>query len=324
MAATLDPREQRINELELLISNLQAEKVHLQSRIDNPPTAGLWRLGKDKNYYREELHTINAILSEWAKDFATTTAAPWQDLPEYERWHFINNILSTVTKVKDGKAPKGLMDDEGTMLFLDALVAHHMYKNIFARPFFCAPDRRIASLGGELSWVYIELLKGDQVAAHKWRYETLRLLSPLDDQNLYAQTRALLKQAAKDEVVLFLGSTINCLVNMNRKNESHRRLVEIFEIASWRAYDIWCEKEYIRCTTIKEFGEMTFEEGDRRWTADDLRNLKEIVGVVKGDEDMLFTRPWLELVDLVVEENAGRDKQLFSRVQFQINEQNVN
>lgn len=148
------------------------------------------------------------------------------------------------------------------------------------------------------------------MAAHRWRYETLRLLSPLDDQKLYAQMRALLKQAAKDEVDLFLGSAINCLVNMNRKNESHRRLVDIFETASRRAYDIWCEKEYIRCTTIKEFGKMTFEEGDRRWTADELRNLKEIAGLVQGEGNMLFTRPWLELVDLVVEENAGEEKQV--------------
>ncbi|CZR67651.1 uncharacterized protein PAC_17550 [Phialocephala subalpina] len=273
MAEPLDLRDQRIKDLEGLLSNSKAEKERLEWRLRNPPAPGLWQPGKSQEYCREELNTINTSLAEWANDFAATTAAPWQNLP-----------------ARGGSFPS-------------------FVQNIFARPFFCAPNHRISPLGGELSWMYIEPLKGDKVAAHKWRYETLRCLSPLDDQKLHTQTRTLLNQAAKDEVDLFLGSAISCLLNTNRKNEYHRRLVEIFETASWRAYDIWCERAYIRCTPLKEFSEMTFGGGGERWPADYLEKLKQMLDMVKSDGELLCTRPWVELVDTVVEENAEGVKQ---------------
>lgn len=150
---------QRIQQLEAQVAHLEQERTRLQNQIHNPPDPGLWQAGKNHAYYHDKVSTINLMISEWAGEFATTKASPWQDLGDWERWHFVTDMIGSVATLVDGNVPKSLKGPKAAKLLLDALAANHVFVHIFAVPFFSTPNHRCQS-PGDLNWVYAKLREG--------------------------------------------------------------------------------------------------------------------------------------------------------------------
>ncbi|KUJ10208.1 uncharacterized protein LY89DRAFT_761061 [Mollisia scopiformis] len=296
----MDNQDQKIKSLEDRVEILQQENAQLLDRLRTAPAHGLWQADKDVDYYRNRLQSINGKLGEWAREFATTKPAPWQGFSDYERWNFVNNQLSTVTRLVDGDVSNMLKTTEAVRYILESFATYHVCVKIFANPFFGSPDHRLQD-AGELSWVYSVLLPKGKMAAHTWRSDTLRELSDPRSPKLSSEATDRLKQAAKNQTVLFLESSMRCLLHQSKMNEYTRRLREIFELAAETAHDIWRERVSIKCQTMADFDKLTGEEGKGDWWEDEAQ---------KGERfAILLLRPELTIVDGAVVETPNDGKQ---------------
>jgi hypothetical protein len=150
---------QRIKQLEAQVLHLEEERSRFQDQIRNPPNPGLWQPGKNHAYYYNKVSAINNLINERAREFATTKASPWQDLGDYERWHFVIGTVGSVATLVDGDIAKSLKGPKAAKLLLDALAANHIFLHVFAVPFFSTPNHRCQS-PGDLNWVYVKLCEG--------------------------------------------------------------------------------------------------------------------------------------------------------------------
>lgn len=145
------------------------------------------------------------------------------------------------------------------------------------------------------------------MAAHKWRSDTLRLLST-NSAKLSEQALEMVHEAASEEAEVFLKSSISCLLNQNRVNEYTKDLHKIFKLAAETAYDGWRERYFIKCRTLADCAGPG-AEGDS-WD----KHVPLEAGTTLADEMhngrlVLFIRPRMEIVEHFVDQTAGGQKQ---------------
>jgi Rps23 Pro-64 3,4-dihydroxylase Tpa1-like proline 4-hydroxylase len=151
-------------------------------------------------------------------------------------------------------------------------------------------------------------LVGDELAAQKWRWDTLRLLSHIYSPQLSEQALEMVHQAAREETEVFLKSSISCLLNRNRVNEYTKDIHRIFKPAAETAYDGWRERYFIRCRTLADCAGPG-AEGDSWDKHVPLEAGTTLANELHNRRVVLFIRPRMEIVEYFLDETAGGHKQ---------------
>ncbi|EED11763.1 hypothetical protein TSTA_109420 [Talaromyces stipitatus ATCC 10500] len=145
--------------------------------MQGAPARRTW-MPRDDDYVREWFITLQEDIDHWARSCALQ--AQITDSGK-------NNVLSEL----DGYVRNRDWDTlvSGTKnyarILVEALLAKDIFENIFGNPFFCfdeetkQEEQSRPSFGTQLLELYHEMQKVNEVGAHIWRSDTLRLLNML-------------------------------------------------------------------------------------------------------------------------------------------------
>ncbi|TGO91184.1 hypothetical protein BPOR_0036g00140 [Botrytis porri] len=148
----------------------------LQETAFKPWRAGKW-LPTEHDTINLEISTLQAAMSGWIRG-ATSGDSQLDNLSEvFQREAQDKDALSEelwkVMIFKNDMLPEGLPHKRAKKFLLEALLAHHLFTNVFSSPFFFLGDQSTS-----LDSMYRTGLSWSVADANKWRSDTLRLLSP--------------------------------------------------------------------------------------------------------------------------------------------------
>ncbi|KAL7919153.1 hypothetical protein ACQKWADRAFT_302174 [Trichoderma austrokoningii] len=163
------------------VESQEAQVRQAQARAFENMDGDTWTVGDDGTV-RADLENLHSRIKSWAKKHALEDMGSVDKLAPDE-FTKLSTLLTGVVRlcaadpsrepsVVLGHLQTTSMKKKSPAMCLQALLAHHVYRNIIALPFFVLDDRN------ETLWrIYEELQRVNQKEAHIWRSKMLRLLA---------------------------------------------------------------------------------------------------------------------------------------------------
>ncbi|KAF7913541.1 hypothetical protein EAE99_010567 [Botrytis elliptica] len=215
--------------------------------------AGTW-LPVDHDAIALEIFALQAEMSRWIRS-ATSDDSRLDDLSElfqgeYQAKDALREELSKVMVFKNDVLPEGLPQRRAKKFLLEALLAHHLFTNVFSSPFSFLGDESTS-----LDFIYEKGLSWNIADAHRWRSDTLRLLSPEASKNDKAEAvrlkiPPLLNDRANVQAESFFNSPARCF--FVKTPELTARLRKIYQQAAGLAYHLWTRRSMLKIVTRKD------------------------------------------------------------------------
>ncbi|KAF5877190.1 uncharacterized protein Bfra_001553 [Botrytis fragariae] len=158
--------------------------------------------------------------------------------------------LSKVMIFRNDMLPEGLPQKRAKKFLLEALLAHHVFTNVFSSPFSFLGDESTS-----LDSIYRAGLSWSVADANKWRSDTLRLLFPEASENDKAEAvrlkiPPLLDDRAKIQADNFFKSPARCFFDATP--ELTVGLQKIYQRAAGLAYHLWTRRSMLKIVTRKD------------------------------------------------------------------------
>ncbi|CAD6443797.1 70c1f9a8-8226-42b3-a15d-2109d72ed539 [Sclerotinia trifoliorum] len=214
-----------------------------------------------------EIHRIKRTLREWTK-------AAIKDDP---RLGYLSTVfqgdkqvmdafgeeLSKVMVIRNNIPLEGLPERKASKVLLEALLAHHLFSNVFSPPFFFLGD-----WSSGLNMLYEIGHSWSPKDAHRWRSDTMRLGFPevSKDEKVEAarlQMQTLIDQRAKIQAENFINSPANNL--FDKTPELMIKLQNLYQEAGNLSYHLWTRRAVLKILTLNELNP-SFDINDRMMT----------------------------------------------------------
>ncbi|KAF7872009.1 uncharacterized protein EAF02_009114 [Botrytis sinoallii] len=240
----------------------------LQEMAFKSSRAETW-LPVDHDAVAHEIFVFQAEMSKWVRS-ATSDDSRLDDLSElfqgeYQAKDALREELSKVMVFKNDVLPEGLPQKRAKKFLLEALLAHHLFTDVFSSPFSFLGDEStsldfIYEKG--LSCMHVYSILDEQAnkcreycRCHRWRSDTMRLLSPEASKNDKAEAvrlkiPPLLNDRANIQAESFFNSPARCF--FVETPELTARLQKIYQKAAGLAYHIWTRRSMLKIVTRKD------------------------------------------------------------------------
>ncbi|KAF7953457.1 uncharacterized protein EAE97_000856 [Botrytis byssoidea] len=201
-----------------------------------------------------EIFTLQAAMTGWTRG-ATRDDSWLDDLSEVfqgedQAKDALRKELSKVMVFKNDLLPEGLPQKRAKKFLLEALLAHHLFTDVFSSPFSFLGDESTS-----LDFIYETGLSWNIADAHRWRSDTLRLLSP--EPSKYDKSEAvrlkippLLNNRANIQAENFFKSPARCF--FVETPELTASLQKIYQQAAGLAYHLWTRRSMLKIVTRKD------------------------------------------------------------------------
>ncbi|KAF7862562.1 hypothetical protein EAF04_007435 [Stromatinia cepivora] len=171
--------------------------------------------------------------------------------------------LSKVMVIRNDIHLEGLPERKASKALLEALLAHHIFSNIFSLPFFFLGDR-----SSGLNLLYEMGQSWSPKNAHRWRSDTIRLGFPevSKDGKVEAarlQMQTLIDQRANIQAENFINSVANNLFDKTPKLMN--KLQDLYQEAANLSYHLWTRRAVLKISTLNELNPL-FDINDRMMT----------------------------------------------------------
>ncbi|TGO13105.1 hypothetical protein BTUL_0076g00050 [Botrytis tulipae] len=225
----------------------------LQEMAFKPRGAGKW-LPAEHDTINLEISTLHAAMTGWIRG-ATRDNSWLGDLSEVfqgedQAKDALREELSKVMVFKNDILPEGLPQKRAKKLLLEALLAHHLFTDVFSSPFSFLGDESTS-----LDFIYETGLSWNTADAHRWRSDTLRLLSPEPSKDDKAEAvrlkiPPLLNNRANIQAENFFKSPARCF--FVETPELTASLQKIYQQAAGLAYHLWTRRSMLKIVTRKD------------------------------------------------------------------------
>ncbi|KAJ8069447.1 hypothetical protein OCU04_003101 [Sclerotinia nivalis] len=240
--------------------------VALQEMSFKKLRTGRWLLPTSDSI-KVELHRIKGKLKEWTK----------VAIKDDSRLGYISAVFQTDKQVIDAFREElkkvmvfrnaipleGLPERKAGRILLEALLAHHIFSNIFSLPFSFLGDQ-----ASGLNLLYETGQSWSPKDAHKWRSDTMRLGFPeaSKDGKVEAarlQTQNLIDRRADIQAEDFINSPANYLFHTDPKLLI--KLQKLYQEAANLSYRLWACRAVLKISTLNELNPL-FDTDDRTMT----------------------------------------------------------
>ncbi|TGO47417.1 hypothetical protein BCON_0279g00170 [Botryotinia convoluta] len=225
----------------------------LQEMAFKPWRAGKW-LPAEHDTINLEISTLQAAMSGWIRG-ATSGDSRLDDLSEVfqgedQAKDALREELSKVMVFKNDLLPEGLPQKRAKKFLFEALLANHLFTNVFSSPFSFLGDESTS-----LDSIYRTGLSWSVADANKWRSDTLRLLSPEASEDDKAEAvrlkkPPLLNDRANIQAENFIKSPARCF--FVKTPELKGGLQKIYQQAAGLAYHLWTRRSMLKIVTLKD------------------------------------------------------------------------
>lgn len=304
------------SERDLILRKYEESMLQQQKKSFQQMETGKW-LPEDESQVASRLERMKRQMRSWAKE-ASTSSTPIIEELGGEEFLALMEALSHVVVIVDNQLPPGLGSPKAPSLLLNALVAHDVYRTFFRSPFFFLDDGYEGNGADTLLWLYHQIqnckwpsqemskaltIVAEQQGAEVWRSQLLRLLLPplrsstsVRQEHLRNGTELLILKAAAHHASRFMAEAAGNLITKDevKKRESGQKLQAIYHDAALLSYKLWTRKVALRCTTLKDLKNPTFDPQSQSFQPHSL---------VRPDkyEDQLLGRPISVMVHPLLE-----------------------